>query len=233
MGHRLRPALQGHVRVRDRRARQRPGGPGPRPAGHQAALPRPDPRAAAVRVVAARAAGRRRRRHVASTRVALVVLHDLPLGGAGAAHDPQRRAQAAAGHGAGRRGRTARTPTRCYWDPPFTRDDARADWSERDWQDALVDSLRTAVAAAHGGRRAGRRAALRRHRLVAWSSRCWPRPGRPGCRRSASASTRPAASPATSSSTPTWSRSASAPTTTASRSTRASCCRPSTARSRR
>ena len=32
-----------------------------------------------------------------------------------------------------------------YWDPPFARDPARADWSERDWQDALVDSLRTAV----------------------------------------------------------------------------------------
>jgi asparagine synthase (glutamine-hydrolysing) len=32
-----------------------------------------------------------------------------------------------------------------YWDPPFTRDESRADWTERDWQDALVDSLRTAV----------------------------------------------------------------------------------------
>ena len=32
-----------------------------------------------------------------------------------------------------------------YWDPPFARDPGRADWSERDWQDALVDSLRTAV----------------------------------------------------------------------------------------
>ncbi len=32
-----------------------------------------------------------------------------------------------------------------YWDPPFTRDPERARWSERDWQDAVVDSLRTAV----------------------------------------------------------------------------------------
>ena len=32
-----------------------------------------------------------------------------------------------------------------YWDPPFARDPERADWSERDWQDSLVDSLRTAV----------------------------------------------------------------------------------------
>ena len=32
-----------------------------------------------------------------------------------------------------------------YWDPPFARLDARSDWSERDWQDAFLDSLRTAV----------------------------------------------------------------------------------------
>jgi asparagine synthase (glutamine-hydrolysing) len=32
-----------------------------------------------------------------------------------------------------------------YWEPVFTRDPDRADWSERDWQDALMDSLRTAV----------------------------------------------------------------------------------------
>jgi asparagine synthase (glutamine-hydrolysing) len=34
---------------------------------------------------------------------------------------------------------------RTYWEPDFTRDAARADWSERDWQDALLDALRTAV----------------------------------------------------------------------------------------
>jgi asparagine synthase (glutamine-hydrolysing) len=32
-----------------------------------------------------------------------------------------------------------------YWQPSFTRDESRADWSVVDWQDALVDSLRTAV----------------------------------------------------------------------------------------
>ncbi len=34
---------------------------------------------------------------------------------------------------------------RVYWSADFSRDPARADWSERDWQDALLDSLRTAV----------------------------------------------------------------------------------------
>ena len=34
---------------------------------------------------------------------------------------------------------------RVYWEPEFTRDPERADWTEQDWQDALLDSLRTAV----------------------------------------------------------------------------------------
>jgi asparagine synthase (glutamine-hydrolysing) len=34
---------------------------------------------------------------------------------------------------------------RVYWDPSFTRQPDRADWSERDWQDALHESLTTAV----------------------------------------------------------------------------------------
>ncbi|TDB80131.1 N-acetylglutaminylglutamine amidotransferase [Micromonospora sp. KC721] len=38
-----------------------------------------------------------------------------------------------------------RTHERVYWDPSFTRAAERADWSERDWQDALLDSLTTAV----------------------------------------------------------------------------------------
>jgi asparagine synthase (glutamine-hydrolysing) len=33
-----------------------------------------------------------------------------------------------------------------YWTPVFERDPARASWSERDWQDALMDALRVAVA---------------------------------------------------------------------------------------
>ena len=32
-----------------------------------------------------------------------------------------------------------------YWRPAFERDAARADWSEKDWEDALITSLRTAV----------------------------------------------------------------------------------------
>jgi len=34
---------------------------------------------------------------------------------------------------------------RVYWDPPFTRDPGKADWSERDWEDAVLAALRTAV----------------------------------------------------------------------------------------
>jgi asparagine synthase (glutamine-hydrolysing) len=34
---------------------------------------------------------------------------------------------------------------RRYWDPGFTRSPERASWSERDWQDALAESLTTAV----------------------------------------------------------------------------------------
>ncbi|NQX28260.1 N-acetylglutaminylglutamine amidotransferase [Microbacteriaceae bacterium VKM Ac-2854] len=32
-----------------------------------------------------------------------------------------------------------------YWTPSFTRDEARADWDARDWEDALIASFRTAV----------------------------------------------------------------------------------------
>ncbi|MBW4704922.1 MULTISPECIES: N-acetylglutaminylglutamine amidotransferase [unclassified Micromonospora] len=38
-----------------------------------------------------------------------------------------------------------RTHERVYWDPSFTRDASRADWSARDWEDALLESLTTAV----------------------------------------------------------------------------------------
>ena len=34
---------------------------------------------------------------------------------------------------------------RLYWQPDFSRDPDRADWSDQDWQDALLESLRTAV----------------------------------------------------------------------------------------
>jgi len=32
-----------------------------------------------------------------------------------------------------------------YWRPSFVRDPARADWSERDWEDAVLDAVRVAV----------------------------------------------------------------------------------------
>ena len=38
-----------------------------------------------------------------------------------------------------------RRRTTRYWEPSHTRDAARADWSEADWQDAILASLRTAV----------------------------------------------------------------------------------------
>ncbi|MFG3709986.1 N-acetylglutaminylglutamine amidotransferase [Micromonospora sp. NPDC047730] len=38
-----------------------------------------------------------------------------------------------------------RTSERVYWDPAFTRAPERAGWSEKDWQDALLESLTTAV----------------------------------------------------------------------------------------
>jgi asparagine synthase (glutamine-hydrolysing) len=34
---------------------------------------------------------------------------------------------------------------RRYWDPPFARDAARSDWTERDWTEAVRDALETAV----------------------------------------------------------------------------------------
>ncbi|MBX7455707.1 N-acetylglutaminylglutamine amidotransferase [Mycolicibacterium sp. 3033] len=35
--------------------------------------------------------------------------------------------------------------TTTYWEPDFTRRDDRADWSEKDWEDAVLESLRAAV----------------------------------------------------------------------------------------
>src|SRR5215207_8245735 len=35
---------------------------------------------------------------------------------------------------------------RRYWDPPFERDPARADWTAEDWDAAIMDALRVAVA---------------------------------------------------------------------------------------
>ena len=35
--------------------------------------------------------------------------------------------------------------TTTYWEPDFSRRDDRADWSEKDWEDAILESLRVAV----------------------------------------------------------------------------------------
>jgi len=37
------------------------------------------------------------------------------------------------------------TTDRLYWSPDFSRDPDRADWTDQDWQEALLESLRTAV----------------------------------------------------------------------------------------
>ena len=97
LGRGVRGAVLRHVRVRRRRARHRRAHPRPRPAGHQAALPRRDPRAHPVRQRAARAARRRRRRHLDRPGGA-APLHDVPLRRPRAAHDPRRGAQAPARH---------------------------------------------------------------------------------------------------------------------------------------
>ena len=104
VGHRRRLAPARHVRLRDPRAGHRPGGPGPRPAGHQAALPRRDAGPAAVRLHAARAAARGRRRHLHRPGRA-APLPDLARRRPGAADAAQRRPEAAARDRAGDRGR--------------------------------------------------------------------------------------------------------------------------------
>lgn len=38
-----------------------------------------------------------------------------------------------------------RITTTTYWEPDFSRREDRADWSEKDWEDATLESLRTAV----------------------------------------------------------------------------------------
>ena len=88
-GDRLRRALPRHVRVRDRRARQRPRRCSPATGSASSRSTwRSTPGPAAVRLDAARAARRRRRGHVDRPRRA-APLHALPLGRAGAAHDPR------------------------------------------------------------------------------------------------------------------------------------------------
>ena len=43
------------------------------------------------------------------------------------------------------RGPDGRRSSTVYWDPPFARDPARADWAPEDWQAAMLEALRVAV----------------------------------------------------------------------------------------
>ena len=178
LGRRVRRALPGHVRVRGRRAGHRRAHPRPGPAGHQAAVPVRDAGAAALRLVAARAAGRRRRRHRPGPGRA-APLHDVPLGGAGAAHHPGRDPQAAPGHRAHRPARRHQQRARLLAAraraPAGARRDERAPtgatppWRRCGWRCAggWSPTCRSACCCPAGWTRR-------------WSSRCWRTRARSG-----------------------------------------------------
>ena len=161
LGRGLRRALPGDVRLRHRRARQRPPGDGARPAGDQAPLPGARCGLAAVRLDLAGAAGGGRRRHLDRSR-GLAPLHVVPLGGSRAAHHPRGRAQAAARHGADRRARRERALDR------LLASELRSPRARHVRRRVAGGAARQAAAgrrASHGRRRAHRRAAVGRARL--------------------------------------------------------------------
>ncbi len=165
VGAGLRRALRGHVRVRRRRARQRPPDARARPPRDQAALPRGGRRRAALRLDAARPAGRRRGRHDARPGRA----PPLPLvacGRAGAAHDPEGRPQAAAGDRDDGRARRQPLADALLGSAVRAPDRARRDGRARVERGGARGAARRG-AAADGRRRSRRRAAVRRARLVA------------------------------------------------------------------
>ena len=155
-----------------------------------------------------------------STRSALAYYMTFHSRRAGAADDPDGRPQAAAGHRPGRSSRTATSHDIALLgrrSSPATR--TSADWTEQDWQDALLEHAADGGRAPDGRRRAGRGAAVRRHRL---------QPGRRAAGRGRAARPedvqhrlrlRRRRVRATSSSTRPWWPSTSTPTTTGSRST--------------
>ena len=143
-GDRFVDHLLGHVRLRDRRARQRPGAAGPRPAGDQAAVP-----------------GRGRRPlRFASTLPAL-----LAGGGVDTRIDPVALHHYLTFHSVVPPPRTIlrgvaklppatlvayrarrpshRAPSTGHRTSPAIRN--AAGWSEKDWEDAVLDALRLAV----------------------------------------------------------------------------------------
>ena len=110
-----------------------------------------------------------------------------------------------------------------YWSPAFERDPARAGDRERDWQDALIDALRTAVerrmvadvpvgVLLSGG--------IDSSLVVALLAE----PGQHGLKTFSIGFDRSAMNRATSSNTPIWWRSTSTPIITASTSTARGCC---------
>jgi len=126
-----------------------------------------------------------------------------------------------------------RSRDRVYWRPDYVRDPAHAGMTAHDWSETIGAALRTAVrrrvvadvpvgVLLSGG--------LDSSMIVALLAETG---ARGGYRRSASASTAPAANRATSSATPTWSRGSSGPRTTGSRSRRRAWSPRSTARSAR
>ena len=140
--------------------------PGPRPARHQAALPGRRPGRRDPLRVHAPGPGRRRRHRRRRRPGRTAPLPELALGRARAADDPARRAQAPARHAAG--GRAGRAPARAALVGPAV----HARPGPRRVVAGGLGGGRARRAAdggrpPHGGRRPGRRAAVRRARLVA------------------------------------------------------------------
>ena len=148
LGRPVRRPPQGHVRVRDRRARQRAGTARARPAGHQTAVHHRG---------RARASGSRRRFPRCSPAAASTPASTPSPCTITCPSTPSSRRRARSCGACPRcrpaslvaiepdsQGNISRTTT-TYWEPDFRRRAETADWSERDWEDAVLASLRTAV----------------------------------------------------------------------------------------
>ena len=153
------PPPQGHVRVRAARG-LRAHGAGARSARRQAALPGRCRRRPARGLDAPGAGGGRRDRHARGPR-GTAPLPELALDRARPAHDPARRAEAAAGHADGRRARRPAPPARLLG-PAVRASPRRRGLAGRDARGAAARGQ-----AAHGRRRARRHPALGRPGLVA------------------------------------------------------------------
>ena len=203
----MRRALPRDVRLRRPRPRHRRAHPRPRPARDQAAVLHPDRGPAAVRLGPAGPAGGRRGRHV-DRQGRAAPLHELPLGRPGAAHDPQRACASCPRRPSAPCSPTARSRTTSTGAPSTSgapsspgcrRPTGATPCSPRCGSPSSAAWSRTSPSACCSPAVSTRR----------WSWRCSRRRARSGSRRSASASTPPGASRATSSSTPISSRASS------------------------